>query len=211
MKSKLHIWKKERVKGKLVPVILEDLANCREDQSYLFQKINKDGAVLYGFWQNINYFDKYLEDLKKQFRPNYRYADAVSKMLNEVERTESVGVHIRRGDFVSLGWNKGQEYHTHAMEWMMEQFENVMFYVVTDDVDWAKEHYETMNNVKIIDFHTDTKDIDEFYLLSSCKHQIISESTYGWWAAYLNDNKDKKVVAPKDAKGNIFKDDWHKM
>lgn len=64
------------------------------------------------------------------------------------------------------------------------------------------------DNVTIIDVHSTTKDLDEFCLLSSCKRQIISESTFGWWAAYLNREPDKFVCMPKDAVGEIFKQDW---
>lgn len=203
--------KKIRIDGKAYPFICENVNACREDQSKLFENIGDKGAVLYGFWQNLNYFDKYLLDLKRQFTPNYELDKECVNLLKQMQNENSVGVHIRRGDFVSLGWDKGQEYYDKGLEWFKNQLGDCKFFIVSDDVQWVKERYGKREDVVVIDVNTPTKDIDEFYLLASCKHQFISESTFGWWAAYLNTNPNKKVLAPKDAKGNIFDLGWEKL
>ena len=203
--------KKIQVHGKKCPFICENVNTCREDQSYLFQNVGANGAVLYGFWQNLNYFDKYLLDLKRQFVPNYALEEESAKLLQQIRATNSVGVHIRRGDFVSLGWNKGQEYYDKGLEWFKKQFSDCKFFIVSDDVQWVKDRYGNREDVVIVDVNTPTKDIDEFFLLENCGHQLISESTFGWWAAYLNTNPDKKVLAPKEAKGNIFDLGWERL
>ena len=211
LRVKFRFPKNVRAHGKSCPMICENVASCREDQSELFKKIGRKGAVLYGFWQNLNYFDKYLLDLKRQFVPNYVLEEESAKLLQQIRDANSVGVHIRRGDFVSLGWDKGQEYYDKGLEWFKKQFPGCKFFIVSDDVQWVKEHYGAREDVTVIDVGTETKDIDEFFLLASCKHQLISESTFGWWAAYLNTNPDKKVLAPKEAKGNIFDLGWEKL
>ena len=193
------------------PMIVEDIANCREDQRNLFRKIGKRGATLFGFWQNTVYFDKYLLDLKRQFQPNYELHDSVSQLHSEVTSCESVGVHIRRGDFVGLGWDKGADYYLKGMTCVKEQKPEARFFIVTDDKQWVREQFSNRGDITIIDINTSTCDIDEFFLLSSCKHQIISESTFGWWAAYLNTNIDKMVLVPETAKGQIFNSDWIKI
>ncbi len=208
---KFRFPKKIHLHGKNCPFICEDVNACREDQSALFQNIGAKGAVLYGFWQNLNYFDKYLLDLKRQFVPNYELAEESANILKQIHNCNSVGVHIRRGDFVSLGWDKGQEYYDKGLAWFKEQIPNCKFFIVSDDVQWVKERYVEREDVVIVDVNTQTKDIDEFFLLASCNHQLISESTFGWWAAYLNTNPDKKVLAPKEAKGNIFDLGWEKL
>lgn len=193
------------------PMIVEDIANCRQDQRNLFRKIGKRGATLFGFWQNTVYFDKYLLDLKRQFQPNYELHDSVSQLHSEVTSCESVGVHIRRGDFVGLGWDKGADYYLKGMTCVKEQKSEARFFIVTDDKQWVREQFSNRGDITIIDINTSTCDIDEFFLLSSCKHQIISESTFGWWAAYLNTNIDKMVLVPETAKGQIFNSDWIKI
>lgn len=206
--TKFKFLKNTKVNGKKVPFILENMMACRENQSYLFDKITKNGAVLYGFWQNIDYFDKYKIDLKRQFTPNYELDTIVNQRLNEIDNCISIGVHIRRGDFVSLGWDKGADYYNKGINWFEENFKDCKFFIVSDDTKWVKGNFSNRKNVIIIDLDTKNKDIDEFFLLSSCKHQLISESTFGWWAAYLNVNKDRKIIVPQNAKGNIFDKDW---
>ena len=208
---KLGFPKKIRLHGKSCPFICEDVNACRKDQSALFANIEKNGAVLYGFWQNLNYFDKYLLDLKRQFVPNYQLEEESVALLKRLQAVNSVGVHIRRGDFVSLGWDKGQEYYDNGLEWFKKQLPDCQFFIVSDDIAWVKERYGNRDDVVIVDVNTPTKDVDEFFLLASCNHQFISESTFGWWAAYLNTNPNKKVLAPKEAKGNIFDLGWEKL
>ncbi len=195
--------------GKTMPVAWEDVLRCREDQRSLFERIKcKRRGILYGFWQNTCYFDKYVEDLRRQFVPNYKLADEVAVLLSNINVGTSVGVHIRRGDFVRLGWDKGVDYYKRGMNEMRTLFETPHFYIVTDEAEWARMQFAEERDVTVVDVNTETKDIDEFFLLSSCNHQIVSESTFGWWAAYLNTSKDAKIMVPADAEGKIFKSNW---
>ena len=208
LKEKLSFLRYSYVNGKVVPCICEDIPNCRLDQRALFKHIGKNGAAIFGFWQNTSYFKKYLADLKRQFVPNYPLSSEVQILLDKIQTTHSVGVHIRRGDFVRLGWNKGSEYYDKGMDMLRMQIPGCHFYIVTDDVKWAKEQYANISKITILDIDTTTKDIDEFFLLSSCHHQIISESTFGWWAAFLNTNDNKYVIVPETSKGEIFEQKW---
>lgn len=195
-----------------LPIIKEDIANCRQDQQNLFGKIGNKGAALFGFWQNTIYFDKYIADLKRQFRPSYELDAIVQSLYDEISACKnSVGVHIRRGDFVDLGWDKGSDYYIKGMQLISQQKPDAKFFIVTDDKHWAREQFASNSEIRIIDINTPTYDIDEFFLLSSCHHQVISESTFGWWAAYLNTHEDKLIVIPKTAVGQIFKDCWIKI
>lgn len=211
--AKICFPRSKKIKGANIPIIWEDVANCRKDQSHLFAKDISMGVVLFGFWQNFVYFEKHIMDLKRQFVPNYILSTETNNVLNKIRSTVSVGVHVRRGDFVTLGWAKGAEYYDQSMKWVLAQISDpdCRFFIVSDDYLWAKEQFEGRENVSIVNINSTTKDIDEFFLLSSCKHQIISESSFGWWAAYLNTNPDKFVVVPKDADGNIFERDWRKI
>lgn len=209
--TRLIFLRNGRIEKNRVPIICEDVARCREYQGELFKRIKGTGAILYGFWQNTRYFNKYINELRAQFRPNYKFDESVEKVLEQVNMSMSVGVHIRRGDFVNLGWDKGSTYYDKGINLLRQRIPGAVFFVVTDDVEWAKSQYGSERDVVIVDVHTGTKDIDEFFILSSCKHQLISESTFGWWAAYLNTNDEKIVVAPSDAKGELFDRDWIKI
>lgn len=193
---------------KMVPFICEEVADCREYQPQLFEKIDSRGASIMGFWQNTAYFDKYINDLQRQFRPNYELDIETSLLLERIKNVKSVGVHIRRGDFVGLGWDCGSDYYSRGMDLLRRELHTPHFFIVSDDVKWATEMFGNEKDVTIVSVETKTKDIDEFFLLSSCKHQVISESTFGWWAAYLNSNIGKKIIVPRNAKGQIFNNDW---
>lgn len=212
LKQKLPFLRFSFVDGRLVPLVCEDIPNCREFQSHLFRSIGKRGAAVLGFWQNTKYFDKYILELKRQFTPGYQLEDEVLQLHDVIDSEQSVGVHIRRGDFVKLGWSKGTEYYNKGMDFLRKYLDKPHFYIVTDDVDWAQNQYKNVDDATIINVQTTNKDIDEFFLLSTCRHQIISESTFGWWAACLNTNKEKYVIVPKTAKGQIFNNEkWIKI
>lgn len=209
--TRVKFLHKKKVDGITYPFICEDLSNCRQDQRSLFGNIGVKGAIIYGFWQNTCYFDKYLSELSKQFVPAYELDKSAIEMKKKIGSVESVGVHVRRGDFVKHGWDKDSDYYKKGLKWFRTMIPNARFFFVSDDVAWTFEQFGHNDDVIVIDMKTSTKDIDEFFLLSSCKHQLISESTFGWWAAYLNLNTNKIVLCPKEAVGQIFADSWVKI
>ena len=195
-------------------VVWEDVTNCREFQVELFNGIERyRNFEIYGFWQNTNYFKDEIADLKRQFAPNYQLSGKVRQLNSEINsEVDSVGVHIRRGDFVRLGWNKGADYYRTAIDIMRRELSEPHFYICSDDKAWACNEFKEERDIEIIDITTSTQDIDEFFLLSNCHHQIISESTFGWWAAYLNMHTDKRIIIPADAQGEIFnQNNWTKI
>lgn len=208
--AKLHKTWMSRLLGFKRPVIWEDVVNCRIYQPKLIEKAERrENVTLYGFWQNTKYFDDYIADLKQQFTPNYELADSVISIKKKIEQScASVGIHVRRGDFVGLGWAEDADYYIRAINIMKEMIGDCSFFVVSDDKVWAKEHFSKVQDVEVIDIKTSTCDIDEFFLLSLCQHQIISESTFGWWAAYLNTNPERKIIVPSTVKGEMFPKTW---
>lgn len=192
------------------PVLWEDVHNCRNYQPQIIEKVQSfDSVSLYGFWQNTNYFDNNLSDLKEQFVPNYSLSESVQMLRQKIERyADSVGVHIRRGDFVKLGWAAGEEYYVKAMRYMRDEKPGCRFFIVTDDKSWACDRFSNMADVDIVDINSSTCDVDEFFLLSLCHHQIISESTFGWWAAYLNTYPNRRIIVPSTVKGEMFPALW---
>lgn len=200
---KTPFWRLLRFTSK---VVWENVSICREFQPELFNDIDqyKDFEI-YGFWQNTMYFKDVVADLKRQFVPNYQLSDNVNHLISKINSNgNSVGVHIRRGDFVRLSWYKDADYYRKAMNMMRQNINKPFFFICTDDKAWAYDEFKNDLDTEIIDIATVTKDIDEFFLLSKCHHQIISESTFGWWAAYLNSYADKQIIIPYDAQGEIF-------
>lgn len=101
--------------------------------------------------------------MRRQFVPNYKLADEVAVLLSNINVGTSVGVHIRRGDFVRLGWDKGVDYYKRGMNEMRTLFETPHFYIVTDEAEWARMQFAEERDVTVVDVNTETKDIDEFF------------------------------------------------
>lgn len=199
---------KNRIFRKLLnfkyPVLWEDVKNCREYQKDVIERASiMPNVSLYGFWQHPKYFSDCIPDLKAQFVPNYSLSSKVTELKNKIQQCNSIGVHIRRGDFVKLGWAEDYEYYKRGMDEIKKKINNPHFFIVTDDKLWVKDTFKE-SDITIIDVPTDTCDIDEFFLLSLCDHHIISESTFGWWAAFLNINPNRIIVIPTSAKGALF-------
>lgn len=196
-------------KGIQIPFVTEDLSHCRDYQEDKLKYIAKSGAYIEGYWQNYNYFNDILDDIREAFQANYEFDNEVKSLFNDIRSTNSVGVHIRRGDFVSLGWDKGLDYYQEGIRQIKKIHSDAKVFIFSDDKAWVIDKFSKYDNFTCVDINTKNKDLDEFLLLKECKHQIISESTFGWWAAYLNNNPGKKVFVPKDAVGKIFCEGWN--
>lgn len=162
----------------------------------------KDNFYLYGHWA----CEKYILDIKpilsKEFTPKNILNENLQKNLKSIEQTNSVSLHIRRGDYLTEKISKifkitTLEYYKKAIDKILEKEKNPYFYIFSDDIEW------TNANLKIsCPFHfvsqDNLEDYEELYLMSKCKHNIIANSSFSWWGAWLNNNPDKIVIAPQE-------------
>ena len=137
------------------------------------------------------------------------------KVLSELKKYEDIlkgttcAIHVRRGDYLDesiINFQQDTAYFQNAINMMGEVDRYIIF---SDDIEWCKENF-LMGNVTFIE---NEKDYVEIFLQSKCTHNIISNSTFSWWGAYLNQNSTKKIVAPKkwfsnDMKNDIVPDYW---
>lgn len=162
---------------------------------YTYNEIPKlKNITIHGYFQSEKYFKKYKQEIIKDFTLDQVWFDEINewKKQNKIYK-ETVGVHIRRGDFLKFShYHKviGIEYYIEAFKY----FNNVDFIIVSDDIEWAKQNLIS-NNIYYSDFNDEIKD---FCLLSSCNHNINGNSTFSWWAAYLNNNNNKKIYVPSE-------------
>ena len=156
---------------------------------------------LIGFFQRVDMVEQVAERIKKDFlfKPfdsNTKNAELAQRLSQE----ESVAIHIRKAnDYTSLPWFEDTctaAYYTHAITYMKQHLQNPRFYVFADNFTWAKEHlpqeceWMEYNALAGWGSHFDLQ------LMSCCRHNIIANSTYSWWAAFLNPNPDKIVIMP---------------
>lgn len=159
-------------------------------------------AYIEGFFQNLNYFSAIEGEIRKDFTLKLTLNDENTKMLEKIKNSESISLHIRRSDYLS-STNTFEccsiEYYKKALEKLLQEkgVKNPVLFIFSDDYDWVKENinfaYET-NYVNINDWNGAVFDLE---LMKNCKHNIIANSTFSWWGAWLNENPDKMVIAPK--------------
>lgn len=151
--------------------------------------------VIDGYWECHEYFDEYRNDLIQQFRPNYELDEKVIQFVKKVSAENSVVFHIRKGDFQQFGRLIDDDYYVKALKIIKDKFADCKVYILTEDDKIAKE-WKSLFGAERIEFFTEHKYIDEWFVMSQCRHHVIANSTYSWWSSYLATQKGKVVIIP---------------
>ncbi|ENM5934579.1 alpha-1,2-fucosyltransferase [Vibrio mimicus] len=154
-------------------------------------------AYLDGYWHNGKYFEPVREQLLKEFTIKGELSKGVRELRTRIVSSQSVSIHVRRGDFLKHP-DVGVldiDYYKRAVECILSNVESPEFYMFSDDIEWCIEHLNFIENCHFVDSTID--ELDDLMLMSSCKHNIIANSTFSWWGAWLNSNHNKIVVCPK--------------
>jgi hypothetical protein len=154
-----------------------------------------DNTSIQGYYQSEKYFINYKEDILKEFTFKPKILDQANSIISDFKNNEIVAVHIRRGDNVV-----NPTFPLISMEYIQEalnQFSDkeYNFLIVSDDIPYCKEIFPENKNIK---FSSGENDLIDLCLMSLSDHNIISNSSFSWWSAYLNNNPNKKVIAPSD-------------
>lgn len=166
--------------------------------SNTFDKFDKNDIVYDGYWQDINFFTFPINELF-QFKDDIN--DKNQSLLKTIRESNSISVHIRRGDYLSkhetiYGNVCTIEYYSRAIEYVKSRIKGPQFIFFSDDINWVKNNFKDINYI-YVDWNKGADSYIDMLLMSECKHNIIANSTFSWWGAYLNSNKDKIVISPK--------------
>lgn len=147
---------------------------------------------LNGYFQSEKNFIDYEDDLLQKLGPSKEKIQELSCIYPYILKENTVSIHIRRGTYLQL-----QENHPcldeHYYKDALNEFINYKIFVFSDDISFCKSQFKEKNYI----FVENKFDLDDLYLMSLCKNNIIANSTFSWWGAWLNKNKNKKVFAPK--------------
>jgi hypothetical protein len=182
---------------------------------YEFKPTKAKNKIFYGNFESDKYFNENEKLLKKLYTPKEKELEKNKKLYNIIKNSNSVCITIRRGDFVTNPEFKkvhficDEEYFQNAIKIIKEKINDPTFIVFSDDVDWVKKNMGFGEPT----FYEDGTDqiFEKLRLMYSCKHFIISNSTFSWWAQYLSRNEEKVVVAPKKWKNVAYKSDTTKL
>lgn len=182
---------------------------------------HKDSAYYLGYWQT----EKYFKDVRTEIYAAFRFIDFETSGKNAsfadkiAESTCAVSVHVRRGDYTKIANTQGictLEYYRKALTELHRRVSPKMFVIFSDDIDWARRNlkdYFGNTSVTYVDWNNGIESFRDMQLMSLCKHNIIANSSFSWWGAWLNQNPDKIVIAPSrwmNGPGwtDIIPDDW---
>ena len=160
-------------------------------------------AYLSGYWQSEQYFSDFAETLRKDFTFRKPLAGENERLADDILKHEAVSIHIRRGDYVSDAKNLNfyescsLEYYYQGLAEISQRYPDLHVYVFSDDIEWAKHNLNISQPITFISHNHGENAFEDMRLMSLCKHNIIANSTFSWWAAWLNQSPDKIVIAPK--------------
>lgn len=151
-----------------------------------------DAFILTGYFQSVNYFKEIEDEIKKIFSPTVDFLNKVNECYPELSYDNTLSIHIRRGDYLNISDTLPVvdiSYINKAVE-IIGDYSKV--FIFSDDKVWAKENLNNENFIVV----ENLDDYEELWMMSLCKNNIISNSTFSWWGSFLNENIDKKVIAP---------------
>ena len=174
-------------------------------------RLPQRNIYLKGYFQSEKYFLQFENQIRSDFQITSSLQKNTLEMLQMIESVNSVSLHIRRGDYVSNAQTNdfhgtcSLKYYKQAIELIKKQVEKPVFFIFSDDILWAKQNLITNATTYFVDFTNAATNFEDIKMMSSCKNNIIANSSFSWWGAWLNGNKNKLVIAP----GKWFNVDDH--
>ena len=167
-----------------------------------FHQLPED-IYISGYWQSERYF----KQIEKEIRTDFQLSSAPNKqnqqLIEEISKVNAVGLHVRMGDYLSKEKYKSffggldMSYYKNAIECINEKVSTPVFYIFSDNIEWCKKEFDYLQNAVFVDSNSGDQSYMDLMLMSKCKHNIIANSTFSWWGAWLNEHPKKIVIAPK--------------
>lgn len=204
--------------------ILDENSDFSDGNGVLKKVHTAKSVYLQGYWQSERYFAKYDDILRKDFTFKTNKNDIIRPLVEDISESNAVSLHIRRGDYVNnikTFATHGicpMEYYSEAIAFLQKQVPNMRLFVFSDDAEWVKENLMVnYPSMVLINGNYGENSYIDMQLMSLCTHNIIANSSFSWWGAWLNPNPNKIVIAPKKwfANGknseNLFPSSWMQL
>ncbi|MEO0751539.1 MAG: alpha-1,2-fucosyltransferase [Pseudomonadota bacterium] len=181
-----------------------------------------DDSYLHGYWQSERYFHHAADRIRAELRLTEPLDEANQAMVARIQASGcAVSVHVRRGDYLGDGGFAAcpPEYYAAAVARLSEEVaQPLTCFVFSNDPGWARDHLSLGAETVVVDINDETQGHFDMHLQSLCAHNIIANSTFSWWGAWLNKTSDKQVIAPKTwfapgkpANPDICPDSWIRL
>lgn len=165
----------------------------------------KKETIYEGWFQSPKYFEGIEQEIRGEFTFKKKVLNASQPLLKEIQNTNAICLNVRRTDFLKVDTlnTTNKDYFLKAAQYLASKVKQPIFYIFSDDIEWCRKHIQLDYPIKVIGHeHKGFKFGNYMQLMIACKHYIIPNSSFAWWAVWLNKNDSKIVIAPK----NWFKD-----
>ena len=188
-----------RLFGRLYPL------DVRRERSFAYDPALQDAgnsAYLFGYWQSENYFDAIRPQLLAELRPKADARAQDVEILRRIAGANAVSVHVRRGDYVSLKSAAATHgvcepaYYQRACALITERHGAASYFVFSDDIAWCRDNLDLPGEVHFVSGGSDAPAWRDLVLMSACRHNIIANSSFSWWGAWLGNRAGRSVIAP---------------
>jgi len=205
--------------------IADDSIYIKQKQFEFNPKIlkNKGPAYLDGHWQSKKYFKNVEDVIREEFTLKNEPSNTYKNNEQKIKERNSVSLHIRRGDYITMKKAADAigvcplDYYYKAVKKIAKKIEKPTFFIFSDDIEWVKKNLKIKYPMIFVS-NNKLEDYEELILMSKCKHNIIANSSFSWWGAWLNNNPNKMVIAPKrwfkdpsKNTGDLIPENWIKL
>lgn len=177
----------------------------REGQPAFQPGLAELGPNLYldGYWQSERYFAAIADTLRAELTPRAPLSDGARALLDQIAAVPAVSLHIRRGDYV-LDPNTKQplgtcslDYYARAAALVAERTAtDPVIFAFSDEPDWVRDNLRLPFETRVIEHQGADDPVEDLWLMKSCRHHVIANSSFSWWGGWLNPSPDKMVIAP---------------
>ena len=190
-------------------------------ENFIFDKsvLSVTEGYLDGYWLSYKYFEGIRDILLQEFTLKNAFNESNLYFLAKIDSCNSVSIHIRRGDYLLSKASAdlydvcGANYYSDAIALMSQRIDKAHYFVFSDDLEFARREIN-IPNVTFVDANCNENFENDMFLMSKCKHNIIANSTFSWWGAWLNTNENKIVIAPSkwistlDDSSDLIPEEW---
>lgn len=202
-------------------ILGHNIKRCHKNNSFdevLVSNLHEKDMV-FGFFQTISYISEIEDVIRADFAFGSPSSEIVKSYMEKIKSHDSISLHIRRGDYVGTERyaSLNENYYLNGINMIIEgtNSDDYTLFVFSDDIPWVKSNMLGLKGFNCV-FIEGTSNYDDLQLMSSCHHNIIANSTFSWWGAWLNTNMERKVVAPSInnwyvedvSSAKLFPSDW---
>lgn len=195
---------------------IEGIPQGENREMYSNTLLEMEFGYVDGWHISYKYPELVKAELLEEFKFSYQKSKELKELKNFFNKNVVVGIHVRRGDYLSskyrreLGSICSEEYYLKAIEYIRNKCPKLKLCFFSDDIEWVKNKFKDENAIYIEKcMFEEYHNWYDLYLMSLCTHNIIPNSTFGWWGAWLNQNTNKIVIAPKKFKNSSDVKDWY--